>query len=53
VEQVISKNNVPIRLTEERWQHITIGHPEIADYYFEIQETVKNPSIQKKIAWKP
>jgi hypothetical protein len=41
----ISKNNVPIRLTPERWQHITTGHPEIADFYFEILETVENPKI--------
>lgn len=41
----ISKNNVPIRLTPERWQHITTGHPEIADYFFEILETIENPMI--------
>ncbi len=26
---VASKNKVPIRLTEERWIHITTAHPEI------------------------
>lgn len=41
----ISKNNIPIRLTEERWHHISTGHPEIADYYFEILETIENPKI--------
>lgn len=41
----ISKNNVPIRFTDERWQHITTGHPEMADYYYEILETVENPEI--------
>jgi hypothetical protein len=41
----VSKNNVPIRLTEERWHHISTGHPEIADYYFEILETIENPKI--------
>jgi hypothetical protein len=40
-----SKNGVIIRLTDERWQHITVGHPEVADYYFEILETVENPEI--------
>lgn len=39
----VSKNGVPIRLTSERWQHITIGHPEIADYYYEILEVIENP----------
>lgn len=41
----ISKNNIPIRLTSERWQHITIGHPEIAGCYYEILETIENPDI--------
>lgn len=41
----ISKNNIPVRLTEERWHHISTGHPEIADYYFEILETIESPSI--------
>lgn len=39
----ISKNNVAIRLTDERWYHITIGHPEMADYYYEILDTIENP----------
>ena len=41
----ISKNNIPIRLTKERWHHISTGHPEIADYFFEILETIENPRI--------
>jgi hypothetical protein len=41
----ISKNRVPIRLSDERWQHITTGHPEIADYYYEILETIENPDV--------
>lgn len=41
----ISKNGVPIRLTSERWQHITSGHPEIADYYYEILDAIENPDI--------
>ena len=39
----ISKNNIPIRLTDERWMHISTGHPEIADYYYDILETIENP----------
>jgi len=38
-----SKNNVPIRLTEERWFHITEEHSEMAGYYFEVLETVEEP----------
>lgn len=41
----ISKNNIPIRMTSERWQHITTGHPEIADYYYEILDTLESPDI--------
>jgi len=38
-----SKNGVPIRLTEERWVHITEEHSEMAGYYFEVPETVEEP----------
>ena len=41
----LSKNSIPIRLTAERWYHITTGHPEMADYYYEILETIENPFI--------
>lgn len=41
----ISKNNIPIRLTNERWHHISTGHPEMADFYYEIFETIENPII--------
>jgi hypothetical protein len=41
----ISKNNVPIRMSAERWQHISTGHPEVADYYYEIFETIENPRV--------
>lgn len=40
---VRSKNNVPIRLTEERWLHITEEHAEMAGYYFEVLEAVEEP----------
>ena len=39
----ISINEIPVRLTDERWHHITVGHPEMADYYYEILETIENP----------
>ncbi len=42
---VTSKNGISIRLTNERWMHITIGHPELADYFFEVLETVEDPEI--------
>ncbi|PKP55904.1 hypothetical protein CVT91_14320 [Candidatus Atribacteria bacterium HGW-Atribacteria-1] len=40
---VKSKNNASIRLTEERWFHITEEHSEMAGYYFEVLETVEEP----------
>lgn len=43
MDEVKSKNDVPIRLTEERWFHITEEHSEMAGYYFEVLETVEEP----------
>lgn len=31
VETVISRNHVPVRLTDERWAHISEEHAELAD----------------------
>jgi hypothetical protein len=41
-ESVYSKNGVPIRLTDERWAHITEEHSELAGLQSEIVETVAN-----------
>ena len=43
MEMVLSINNVPIRLTDERWLHIVENHDDLAGYYFEILDTVANP----------
>ena len=40
---VRSKLNIPIRLTEERWVHITEEHCEMSELRTEIQETIANP----------
>ena len=40
---VRSKNNVPIRLSEERWFHITEEHSEMAGYYYEVLESLEGP----------
>jgi len=45
VDIVTSKNNVPVRLTEERWLHITEEHSEMAGYYFEVLKTLTEPEI--------
>jgi hypothetical protein len=38
-----SVNNIPIRLTDERWRHIVENHNDMAGYYYEVLETVENP----------
>ena len=43
MDVVKSKNNVQIRLTNEKWFHITEEHSEMAGYYFEVLETVEEP----------
>lgn len=43
MDVVQSRNGVPIRLTEERWVHITEEHSEAAGYYFDVLETVEEP----------
>jgi hypothetical protein len=40
-----SVNNVPIRLTYERWFHITENHDDLSSYYFEVLETVEFPEL--------
>ena len=39
-----SVNDVPIRLSDERWTHIVENHDDIAGYYFDVLETVTNPT---------
>ena len=43
IDRVISKNDVPIRLTDERWSHITEEHTELAGMRLDVLETVANP----------
>ena len=43
LERVLSKNGVFIRLTDERWAHITEEHCELAGLRLEVLETVVNP----------
>jgi len=40
---VRSKNGVPIRLTDERWSHITEEHAELTDMRSDVLETVAEP----------
>jgi hypothetical protein len=39
---VISVNNVPIRMTDERWRHIVENHDDMAGYYDTVLRTVED-----------
>lgn len=41
---VRSHYNTPIRLTDERWQHIVQRHPEMVTFQESVLETVSQPS---------
>ncbi len=42
---VKSVNEVPIRLTEERWNHIRYHHPEMKGLRQSILETLSDPEV--------
>jgi len=44
IQTVTSKNGISIRLTDERWAHITEEHCELAGMRLETLDTVANPS---------
>ncbi len=43
IAMVISKNNVNVRLTEERWFHIAEYHRELMNFQLEILLTIAEP----------
>ena len=43
VSTVTSKNGVAIRLTDERWTHITEEHSELAGFRLDVLEAVADP----------
>jgi hypothetical protein len=43
LDSVVSKNGVPIRLTDERWAHISEEHGELAGMRAEVLDTVARP----------
>jgi len=46
---IVSKNKVKIRLTDERWQHITASHKEIDERSFtKVTGVVENPDAVLK-----
>ncbi len=40
-----SVNGVTIRLTSERWLHITEEHAELAGYFFDVLEVLEKPAV--------
>jgi hypothetical protein len=40
-----SVNGVPIRLTYERWYHITENHDDLASYFYDVLETIQKPDF--------
>lgn len=44
VDLVLSKHGVSIRLTDERWAHITEEHCELAGLRSEVLQTIVQPS---------
>ena len=45
MEVAYSVNGIPIRLTFERWYHITENHDDLASYFHDVLETVENPDL--------
>ena len=43
VDRVVSKSGIAIRLTDERWAHITEEHCELAGLRTEVVEAVSHP----------
>ena len=39
----ISINQVPIHITSDRWQRITLGHPEVIPHFDDVVSTIENP----------
>lgn len=40
-----SKNGCPIRITQERWEHIARRHPELHDQKEKVIETISTPDL--------
>lgn len=43
-----SVNNVPIRLTDERWAHIVNNHDDLAGYEDDVLDVIEDPDLVLK-----
>ena len=48
VDIAYSVNNVPIRLTAERWYHIVESHDDVAGHYDDVLQAVEDPDFVVK-----
>lgn len=42
---VRSRNRIPVRLTEERWRHVVVRHPEMDGQREKVLETLARPDM--------
>lgn len=45
IASTFSKSGVVIRLTDERWKHIVLMHPNLVDKQKQVLNTVKDPDF--------
>ena len=45
MERSFSVNGIPIRLTQERWEHIVTNKPYMDSYYERIFEAIERPTF--------
>jgi len=45
IEIVKSVNRIPVRLTDERWNHIEARHPEMGSQRMRVLQTVESPDL--------
>ncbi len=45
MEIAYSINRIPIRLTYERWYHITENHDDLASNFYDVLDTIENPEF--------
>lgn len=43
IDRIIAKSGIPVRLTDERWAHITEEHCELAGFRSTVGEAVSHP----------
>jgi hypothetical protein len=44
VDRAYSVNGVPIRLTEERWEHLVSNKPYMESYYEKVLDAIERPT---------